>query len=112
MEFINVAQVTMQFHKRGRDTFLDHRKTQASEKAEPLPISLREDGVNVYHRDAERFAIAADIINNNPSAGMRELDKMIAQRLGISERTARNIRLGIQQTKGSDEAADATSNSG
>lgn len=97
MEFINVAQVAVQFHRRGRETWLDHGKSQASAEFEPLPISLRSDGVHVYHRQAERLAVAADIIRNNPNAGMRELDKMIGDRLNITDRSARVIRLGLQQ---------------
>jgi hypothetical protein len=53
--------------------------------------------------------IAADIIRNNPNAGMRELDKMIGERLGISDRSARVIRLGLQQQQ---REASSDNNSG
>jgi hypothetical protein len=97
MEFINVAQVALNFRRRGRDTWLDHGKTQASAEFEPLPISLREDGLHVYHRHIERYEIAKKIIAEYPTAGMRELDKMIGEKLQMTERSARVIRLGIQQ---------------
>jgi len=104
MEFINTAQVALNFRRRGRDTWLDHGKTQASAEFEPLPISLREDGTHVFHRQAERFEIARKIITENPTAGMRELDKMIGERLSMTERSARVIRLGfLQEGKVKDE---------
>lgn len=97
MEFINVAQVAMQFHRKGRETWLDHGKTQASAEMDPLPISLADDGVHVVHRLNERLQLAEQIIRDNPAAGMRELDKLIGQRLGMSDRSARVVRLGLQQ---------------
>jgi hypothetical protein len=100
MEFINVAQVALRFHRKGRDTWLEHGKSQASAEFEPLPISLRDDGVHVFHREQERFAVAERILNENPNAGARELDKMIGEALRMSERTARIIRLAMQQKKG------------
>jgi hypothetical protein len=112
MEFINVAQVAVQFHRRGRETWLDHGKTQASATFDPLPISLRDDGVHVYHRQAERLKAAEEIIANNPNAKMRELDSLIGARLGISDRAARVIRCGLMQAKQNEtESSDAgTSN--
>lgn len=107
MEFINVAQVALQFHKKGRDTWLEHRKSQASAEFEPLPISLREDGVHVFHRHEERFKVAEEIISRNPEKGMRELDKLIGAEFGISDRSARVIRLGLmQRRKDGDEASE------
>lgn len=100
MEFINVAQVALRFHRKGRDTWLEHGKSQASAEFEPLPISLREDGVHVYNRDQERLDVAVKIITDNPNAGARELDSLIGAQLKCSERTARIIRCGILQQKG------------
>ena len=99
MEFINVAQVALRFHRKGRDTWLEHGKSQASAEFEPLPISLRDDGVYVYHREQERFKVAEKILADNLTAGARQLDQMIAEQLRMSERTARIIRLGLVQKK-------------
>lgn len=97
MEFINVAQVALRFHRKGRDTWLEHGKSQASAEFEPLPISLREDGVHVYHRNQERIDTAAKIMAEHPDAGARELDKLIGDALHMTDRTARVIRLGLKQ---------------
>lgn len=97
MEFINVAQVALRFHRKGRDTWLEHGKSQASAEFEPLPISLREDGVHVYHREQERFKVAERILHEHPQAGARELDKLIGDALHMSERTARIVRTAILQ---------------
>lgn len=104
MEFINVAQVALRFHRKGRDTWLEHGKSQASAEFEPLPISLREDGVHVFNREQERYEVAVRIIADNPQAGARELDKLIGEALRVSERTARIVRTGIlQQQRGAEE---------
>ena len=110
MEFINVAQVALRFHRKGRDTWLEHGKSQASAEFEPLPISLREDGVHVYNREQERFAVAEKIIRENPDKGARQLDKMIGEALRMSERTARIIRTGIiqKQQGGEVESKEST----
>lgn len=99
MEFINVAQVALRFHRKGRDTWLEHGKSQASAEFEPLPISLREDGVHVFNRDQARIEVASKILTDNPRAGARELDALIGDALKVSERTARIIRCGIIQQK-------------
>lgn len=99
MEFINVAQVALNFRRRGRETWLDHGKTQASAEFEPLPISLRSDGVHVYHRNNERLEVARELIDKNPDTPKRELDKMIGEKLGMTDRSARVIRLGIEQQR-------------
>ena len=108
MEFINVAQVALRFHRKGRDTWLEHGKSQASAVFEPLPISLREDGVHVVHREQERFAVAQAVINDNPGLGMRELDKKIGEALNMSERTARIIRAGMMQGSTGKEGVSET----
>ncbi len=99
MEFINVAQVAVQFVRRGRETWLIHGKTQASAEFEPLPISMRDDGVTIYHRNEERFTVTQKIIADNPQASMRELDALIGAALKLSDRSARVIRLGMMQGK-------------
>lgn len=99
MEFINVAQVALQFHKRGRETFLDHNKAQGSIQFPTLPVSLHEDGVWVSHRHTDRLDIAERIITANPTLGMRELDTLIGKEFGISDRAARNVRLGLNQRR-------------
>ena len=100
MEFINVAQVALRFHRKGRDTWLEHGKSQASAEFEPLPISLQEDGVHVYHREHERFKTARTIIDNNPATPARELDMLIGKALHVSDRTGRIIRCGLIQQEG------------
>lgn len=98
MEFINTAQVGIQFHRRGRETFLEHRKTQASAEYEALPISLRPDGVHVYHREAEQMEKVRELILSNAETPRRELDKLIAQFMGKSEKWGRTLRLALKQT--------------
>lgn len=100
MEFINVAQVALRFHRKGRDTWLEHGKSQASAEFEPLPISLREDGVYTYHRELERYQAAVTIMEANPGLEARKLDKLIGEALHMSERTARIVRCGILQAQG------------
>lgn len=97
MEFINTAQVGIQFHKRGRETFLEHRKTQASAEFEPLPISLRPDGVHVYHREVEQQGLVRKLIEEAGDMPRRELDKKIGEFIGKSEKSGRTLRLAIKQ---------------
>jgi hypothetical protein len=105
MEFVNVAQVALQFHQRGKDTWLSHRKTQASAEFDPLPISLGSDGVYVRHRDQQRFAVVEKVMAENPGLGMRELDKLIGEKLGMTDRSARVIRTAMMN--GRKESGDA-----
>jgi len=107
MEFINVAQVALRFHRKGRDTWLEHGKSQASAEFEPLPISLRDDGVHVYHREQERFAVVEQIITDNPGLGARKLDALIAEALHMSDKTARIIRTGMMKGKEADSGKQA-----
>ena len=100
MEFMNIAQVAIQFQKRGKDTWLEHLKTQASAQFESLPLSLRDDGIHIYNRNEEKLAIALQIIERAPPGiAMRELDKQIGVAIGMSDRSARVIRLAIQQER-------------
>lgn len=98
MEFINVSQVALQFHRKARgETWLEHLKTQASAEFEPLPISLASDGVHVVHRYQERITKAAQVIAANPTMMKKELDKLLGRVLGMSDKTAKVVRLSVEQ---------------
>jgi len=98
MEFINIAQVSLQFHKAGKQTYLSHIKTQASEMYPPLPLNIAPDGVWVIDKLAERNDRALKVIvAADPGMGKRDLDRLVAKELGISERTARTIKRGLLQ---------------
>jgi hypothetical protein len=98
MEFINVAQIGIQFHKVGKETYLSHLKTQASVKFAPMPLGICEDGVHFVSKNDEKNKIAVDLIRGAPvGMGMRELDKLVGARLGVSDRTARTLRKGLKQ---------------
>jgi RecA-family ATPase len=111
MEFINVAQVALQFHRKARgETWLEHLKTQASAEFEPLPISLGSDGVHVVHRYQERLTRADKIVADYPRMQKRDLDRLIAKQLGMSDKSARMVRLAVEQRRkqdGTDRRADA-----
>ena len=99
MEFINIAQVSMQFHKAGKQTYLSHIKTQASAMCPPMPLSVAEDGVWITDKLAERNQKAIEAIKKAPpGTGKRDLDQLIAKELNISERTARTIKKGLLQS--------------
>jgi len=106
MEFINAAQVALQFHRKGRDTWLEHLKSQATAQMEPMPISLSEDGIYVIHRDQAKNSIVTEILNKHPDMPARELDKIIAEALHVKERTARTVRLGFLQKGTKDGVSD------
>ena len=98
MEFMNHATVSLQFHRRGRETFLFHLKSQASAQFEPLPISLAPDGVHVFNRQQERLRQVSAMIHDAPAGlSMREMDKLIGEQLGLSDRSVRLIRKGLLQ---------------
>ena len=98
MEFVNMAQVAIQFYRRGKETFLAHRKSQLTVEFNDLPISLADDGIFVYNREEKRLAEVGRILTNAPShLSMRDLDKLVAKELNISERSARTFRLGAQK---------------
>ena len=98
MEFMNHATVSLQFHRRGRETFLFHLKSQASAQFEPLPISLAPDGVHVYNRQQERLLLVNKMIQDAPQGlSRREVDKYIGEKLGLSDRSVRLIRKGLLQ---------------
>lgn len=97
MEFMNVAQIGLQFHKVGKETYLSHLKTQASAKFAPLPLSICDDGVHFTSPNEERNRVAMEVIANSEGMSMREIDKSIGKQLGVSDRTARTIRIGLAQ---------------
>ena len=98
MEFINMAQVALQFYRRGKETFLAHRKSQLTVEFDDLPISLADDGIFVYNREEVKLQAVGRILTNAPpNLSMRDLDKLVAKELNISERSARSFRLGAQK---------------
>ena len=98
MEFINMAQVALQFYRRGKETFLAHRKSQLTVEFADLPISLADDGIFVYNREEAKLqAVRRILAGTPPNLNMRDLDKLVAKELNISERSARSFRLGAQK---------------
>ena len=98
MEFVNMAQVALQFYRRGRETFLAHRKSQLTVEFNDLPISLADDGIFVYSREEKHLTEVRRILTTAPAdLSMRDLDRLVARELNISERSARTFRLGAQK---------------
>jgi len=106
MEFINAAQVALHFYRKGRDTWLDHLKSQATAEMEPMPISLSEDGIYVIHRDQQKNSIVSELLVKHKDLPARELDKIIAEALHVKERTGRTVRLGFLQKESNGKKID------
>jgi len=98
MEFMNVAQIAMQFHKVRGQTYLSHLKTQASIKFDPLPLTISQDGVHFVSLHDERNAKVLAAIQAAPAGlSKRDLDRLVGEQLGVGERTIRVVRKALMQ---------------
>jgi hypothetical protein len=80
---------------------LYHRKSQVSERLNPLPLWLLEDGTNLRSPLYEQYLSVYDLMNSEAAEGMmaKDLDLMIARQLSVSESTAKRRRLDIEGHK-------------
>ena len=98
MEFMNIAQVAVQFAKKNKFTFLEHLKTQASAQFDSLPISIGEDGVHIVHRDQDKLDKVVHFMRGvDKSMPKRQIDKDMGKFLGMSDRSARVLRKAYEQ---------------
>lgn len=80
---------------------LYHRKSQVSERINPLPLWLKEDGTNLACPLYDQFLRVYDIMNSEAADGVlaKDLDIMIAKALDVSETTAKRRRLDVESHK-------------
>jgi len=95
----NDAQVSLHLRKWGKKpgvVVLDHTGSQASELHPPLILRVGEDGSHVSPLREESLSEVRRILALvPPGTGAREMDRMVAEALGCSERTARTLRAGL-----------------